>query len=69
MTTKARDWEDELARFEQGPTRRRVYRLTSPGVAQVTRVRLLSAYRTSVRMRTLANQLIWEKPAPKGAAR
>lgn len=68
MTTKTRpmDWEDTLARFEEGRAKRRVFELTSPGVAQVTRVRLLAAFRTRVRMRTDRNRLIWEKPAGAG---
>lgn len=61
-TRNERDWQDTLARFEEGKARRRVFDLSSPGVAQVTRVRLLAAYRTRVRMTTKRNQLIWEKP-------
>lgn len=64
--TKARDWEEALARFEEGAARRRVFALSSPGVAQVTRVRLIAAFRTRVRMRTDRNRLIWEKPAGAG---
>lgn len=66
--TKAKDWEDTLARFEEGSARRRVFVLSSPGVAQVTRVRLLAAYRTRVQMRTDRNRLVWEKPVPPKAA-
>lgn len=56
-------WEEALARFEEGKTRRRVFVLSSPGVAQVTRVRLLSAFDTAVEMTTERNRLIWQKPA------
>ena len=69
--TAPMDWEDALARFEAGTMRRRVFTLSSPGVAQVTRARLLSAYRTRVRMRTERNRMIWEKPGAlaRGARR
>lgn len=60
---RERDWQSTLATFEQGKATRRVFTLSSPGVAQVTRVRLLAAYKTRVRMRTEKNRLIWEKPA------
>ena len=64
-----RDWEETLARFEAGSARRRAFDLSSPGVAQVTRVRLRAAYRTSVRMRTEKNRMIWEKARPRAAKR
>lgn len=65
MARNEKDWEDTLARFEESAEQRRVFRLSSPGVAQVTRVRLLAAYRTSVKMRTEKNRLVWEKPRPR----
>jgi hypothetical protein len=54
-------WEDKLARFEASTARRRVFDLSSPGVAQVTRARLLAAFRTRVRMRTEGARMVWEK--------
>lgn len=59
---KPQDWGDTLARFEASDEPRRVFNLSSPGVAQVTRVRLLRAYSTRVKMRTVGARLVWEKP-------
>lgn len=59
---RPKDWEEELARFEgDRALKRRVFRLSSPGVAQVTRCRMLNTFDTKVRMRTEKNHLIWEK--------
>lgn len=64
-TKRPMDWQTTLARFEESKARRRVFNLSSPGVAQVTRVRLLDAFETDVVMKTERNRLVWEKPASR----
>ncbi|MDH3350233.1 MAG: hypothetical protein OEM51_01695 [Gammaproteobacteria bacterium] len=60
-TRRNRNWSHELAMFEAAPHKTRTYKLTSPGVAQVTRVRLVQNYDTHVAFRTEGNALIFEK--------
>ncbi len=65
MSTKKsrrnRNWSHELAKFEAASFRTRTFKLSSPGVAQVTRVRLLAGFSTDVAIRTEREALIFEK--------
>lgn len=61
MSRRNRNWGHELAAFEASSRKTRSIKLSSPGVAQVTRVRLIQAFDTSVAFRTVGNTLILEK--------
>jgi len=60
-TRRNRDWSHELATFEAANYKTRTFHLSSPGVAQVTRVRILNAFDTNVAIRTKGADLIFEK--------
>jgi len=60
-TRRNHDWSHELATFEAAPFNTRTFKLTSPGVAQVTRVRLIQKFDTNVAIRTVGSALIFEK--------
>jgi len=60
-TRRNHNWSHELAVFEAAANKTRTFNLTSPGVAQVTRVRLLEQFDTNVAIRTVGNRLILEK--------
>jgi hypothetical protein len=61
MSKRNHNWSHELAIFEASMNHRRTFQLTSPGVAQVTRVRILNAFDTNVALRTVGSDLIFEK--------
>ena len=60
-TRRNRNWSHELAKFEAASFKTRTFKLTSPGVAQVTRVRLINKFETPVAFRTVGANLIFEK--------
>ncbi len=60
-TRRNRNWSHEIATFEAAPFKTRTFNLSSPGVAQVTRVRLLAKFDTNIAIRTKKNLLILEK--------
>lgn len=58
----ARDWAEEVDRFWRSRVRTRRYALRSPGVAQVTRCRVLAQHAPrGLRVRTERNVLVFEK--------
>jgi len=64
MATKTRhnrDWSHELATFEDTNHKTRTFTLSSPGVAQVTRCRIIRSFDTPVAIRTVGARLIFEK--------
>jgi hypothetical protein len=61
LTRRNRNWSHELATFEASLNSKRTFQLTTPGVAQVTRVRLVQQFDTNVAIRTVGNALIFEK--------
>jgi len=60
-TRRNRNWSHELALFEAAPFKTRTFKLSSPGVAQVTRVRLVQGFETDIAIRTKGAELIFEK--------
>lgn len=60
-TRRNRNWSHEIALFEAAPFKTRTYHLSSPGVAQVTRVRIVQGFETNIGVRTEKNKLIFEK--------
>lgn len=56
-----RDWSHELALFENSTRKTRTFKLSSPGVARVTRVRLIKQFDTNVSMHTTGNALVFTK--------
>jgi hypothetical protein len=60
-TRRNRNWSHILATFEASPKRTQTLKLSSPGVAQVTRDRLVKGYDTPVDFHTKGNKLIFEK--------
>ena len=60
-TRRNRNWSHELAKFESAPNKTRTFKLSSPGVAQVTRVRLVQGFDTPIAIRTKGAALIFEK--------
>ena len=60
-TRRNRNWSHELATFEAASHQTRTFNLSSPGVAQVTRVRLLDRFDTDISIRTVGSRLILEK--------
>lgn len=63
MQTKntRRNWSHEIALFEAASNKTRTFHLSSPGVAQVTRVRLVQGFETDIAIRTKGAELIFEK--------
>jgi hypothetical protein len=60
--TTPRNWEHELTNFElQQRYRTRRYPMSSAGVAQVTRCRLIATYPTMVQIRTERHVLVFER--------
>lgn len=60
-TRRNRNWSHELAIFEAASHRTRTFHLSTPGVAQVTRVRLVQGFDTNIAIRTVGADLIFEK--------
>ena len=63
MQTKntRRNWSHEIALFEAASNKTRTFHLSSPGVAQVTRVRIVQKFDTPIHVRTQGSALIFEK--------